>query len=76
MPKLESQPFESKLDTSSEQFNKNKTSMLSMLEEIDVLLDEAELGGGDQHKERLAKRGKLPVRERVFHFLDLSLIHI
>ena len=70
MPKLESQPFESKLDTSSEQFNKNKTSMLSMLEEIDVLLDEAELGGGEHHKERLAKRGKLPVRERVFHFLD------
>ena len=24
MPKLESQPFESKLDTSSEQFDKNK----------------------------------------------------
>ena len=70
MPKLESQPFESKLDTSSEQFNKNKTSMVSMLEEIDVLLDEAELGGGEHHKERLAKRGKLPVRERVFHFLD------
>ena len=41
MPKLESQPFESKLDTSSEQFNKNKTSMHSMIEEIDVLLDEA-----------------------------------
>ena len=44
--------------------------MLSMLEEIDVLLDEAELGGGEHHKERLAERGKLPVRERVFHFLD------
>ena len=68
MPKLESQPFESKLDRSSEQFQKNKSSMLSMLEEIDVLLDEAELGGGEHHKERLAKRGKLPVRERVFHF--------
>mgnify|MGYP005710836605 FL=1 len=70
MPKLESQPFESKLDRSNEQFQKNKSSMLSMLEEIDVLLDEAELGGGEHHKERLAKRGKLPVRERVFHFLD------
>ena len=70
MPKLESQPFESKLDRSNEQFQKNKASMLSMLEEIDVLLDEAELGGGEHHKERLAKRGKLPVRERVFHFLD------
>ncbi len=70
MPKLESQPFESKLDRSNEQFQKNKSSMLSMLEEIDFLLEEAELGGGEHHKERLAKRGKLPVRERVFHFLD------
>ena len=70
MPKLESQPFKSKLNKSSDQFEKNKSSMLSMLEEIDALLDEAELGGGEHHKERLAKRGKLPVRERVFHFLD------
>ena len=70
MPKLESQPFKSKLNKSSDQFEKNKSSMLSMLEEIDELLDEAELGGGEHHKERLAKRGKLPVRERVFHFLD------
>ena len=70
MPKLESQPFISKLNKSSDQFEKNKSSMLSMLEEIDELLDEAELGGGEHHKERLAKRGKLPVRERVFHFLD------
>ena len=68
MPKLESQPFESKLDTSSEQFNKNKTSMLSMLEEIDVLLDEAELGGGEHHKERLAKRGKLPSQRTSISF--------
>ena len=51
MPKLESQPFKSKLNKSSDQFEKNKSSMLSMLEEIDALLDEAELGGGEHHKD-------------------------
>ena len=44
--------------------------MLGMLKEIDVLLDEAEAGGGTDHHKRLAARGKLPVRERIFHFLD------
>ena len=70
MHKLESQPLVSKLQTSSEEFKKNKSSMLGMLDEIDVLLDEAEAGGGPDHHQRLAARGKLPVRERIFHFLD------
>ena len=70
MHELESQTFKSKLQTSSEDFKKNKESMLSMLEEIDVLLDEAEAGGGPDHHKRLSARGKLPVRERIFHFLD------
>ena len=46
MHKLESQTYKSKLQISSEDFKKNKESMLGMLEEIDVLLDEAEAGGG------------------------------
>jgi acetyl-CoA carboxylase carboxyltransferase component len=44
--------------------------MLEKLEEIDRLLDEAEAGGGPYHHERLAKRGKLPVRERIALALD------
>ena len=68
MPKLESQPFESKLDRSNEQFQKNKSSMLSMLEEIDVLLDEAELGGGEHHKERLAKEVSFQLEKEFFIF--------
>jgi acetyl-CoA carboxylase carboxyltransferase component len=44
--------------------------MLKKLEEIESLLDEAELGGGAYHHERLAKRGKLPVRERIALALD------
>ncbi len=42
MHKLESQIYKSKLQTTSEEFKKNKESMLGMLEEIDTLLDEAE----------------------------------
>jgi acetyl-CoA carboxylase carboxyltransferase component len=44
--------------------------MLKRLEGIEALLDEAELGGGVYHRERLAKRGKLPVRERIALALD------
>jgi acetyl-CoA carboxylase carboxyltransferase component len=44
--------------------------MLEKIEEIDRLLDEAEAGGGPYHHERLAKRGKLPVRERIALALD------
>jgi acetyl-CoA carboxylase carboxyltransferase component len=44
--------------------------MLEKLAEIDRLLDEAEAGGGAAHHERLAKRGKLPVRERIALALD------
>jgi acetyl-CoA carboxylase carboxyltransferase component len=44
--------------------------MLNKLEVIQALLDEAELGGGADHHERLARRGKLPVRERIALALD------
>jgi acetyl-CoA carboxylase carboxyltransferase component len=44
--------------------------MLEKLAVIDELLDEAEAGGGPAHHERLAKRGKLPVRERIALALD------
>ena len=70
MKQLESQPFQSKLNLNSEEFENNKSSMLEMISELNELLDEAEAGGGPDHHKRLAARGKLPVRERVFHFLD------
>ena len=44
--------------------------MLEKLEVIDQLLDEAEAGGGPAAHERLASRGKLPVRERIALALD------
>ena len=44
--------------------------MLEKLDVIDELLEEAEAGGGPAHHERLAKRGKLPVRQRIALALD------
>ena len=62
--------LKSTLDTKSEQFIKNKEMMLDKLKFLDGLLDLAELGGGLHHHDRLAKRGKMPVRERVMNVLD------
>jgi len=63
-------PLRSNLDTRSPEFDENRASMLAKLDEIDQLLDAGELGGGAHHHERLAARGKLPVRERVHLALD------
>ena len=60
----------SNLDTKSEEYQKNKKGMLEKLDFIDDLLDQAELGGGAYHHERLAKRGKMPIRERVMNVID------
>ena len=62
--------LKSTLDKKSEQFIKNKEMMLDKLKFLDGLLDLAEIGGGLHHHERLAKRGKMPVRERVMNVLD------
>ena len=62
--------FKSNLDTKSEQYLENKKMMIEKLVFLDELLDLAELGGGKRHHERLAKRGKMPVRERIMNVLD------
>jgi len=63
-------PLRSHLDLRSPEFAENRAAMLEKLAEIDRLLDEAEAGGGAYHHERLAKLGKLPVRERIHLALD------
>ena len=62
--------IKSNLDTNSKEFSHNKEMMLDKISFLDELLDKAKLGGGKHHHERLAKRGKMPVRERVFNLLD------
>jgi acetyl-CoA carboxylase carboxyltransferase component len=69
-PPLLAPPIRSGLDTRTPEFQENREAMQKKLEEIEALLDEAELGGGEYHHERLAKRGKLPVRERIALALD------
>ena len=69
-PTLLAPPVRSSLDVRSPEFNENREAMLEKLQQIESLLDEAELGGGPHHHERLAKRGKLPVRERIALALD------
>ncbi len=63
-------PIRSALDPQDEAFQENRSAMLERLARIDELLDEAEAGGGAEAHARLAKRGKLPVRERVALALD------
>ncbi|MDP6978877.1 MAG: carboxyl transferase domain-containing protein [Myxococcota bacterium] len=70
LPTLLSPPLRSHLDPRTAEFTENRTAMLEKLATIDELLDEAEAGGGEYHHERLAKRGKLPVRERIHLALD------
>ena len=60
----------SKLDKQNNQYEINSNEMISKLKDIDALLDEAELGGGTHHHERLAKKGKMSIRERIFNVLD------
>jgi acetyl-CoA carboxylase carboxyltransferase component len=69
-PSLLAPPLRSTLDARTPEFQENRAAMLEKLEEIESLLDETELGGGAYHHERLAKRGKLPVRERIALALD------
>ena len=69
-PPLLAPPLRSSLDTRSPEFETNRAAMLEKLEEIERLLEQAEAGGGPRHHERLAKRGKLPVRERIALALD------
>lgn len=69
-PTLLAEPLRSTLDPRTPEFQENRDAMLAKLEEIEGLLDQAEIGGGLHHHERLAKRGKLPVRERIALALD------
>ena len=63
-------PLRSALDLRSELYRDNREAMLAKLAQLDDLLDEAALGGGEAAHQRLAGRGKLPVRERVALALD------
>ncbi len=70
MSALLAPPYRSRLDPRAPEFEENRSAMLERLAKLDALLDQAEAGGGPEHHARLAKRGKLPVRERIHLALD------
>lgn len=63
-------PLPSTVDTSGEQFHKNRDDVLEQLAVIDQLLAQAEAGGGPESIARMRSRGKLPIRERIANVLD------
>ncbi|MFP6662597.1 MAG: carboxyl transferase domain-containing protein [Deltaproteobacteria bacterium] len=69
-PTLLAEALRSGLNPRSQDFAENRDAMLERIEEIAKLLAEGSMGGGAAYHERLAKRGKLPVRERIALVLD------
>ncbi|MGH9137958.1 MAG: acyl-CoA carboxylase subunit beta [Acidimicrobiales bacterium] len=70
MTTLLAPPLPSAVDTTSDQFARNRDDMVEQLAIIDDLLDLAEAGGGPAALERMRSRGKLPIRERIANVLD------
>ena len=64
------QQLVSRLDKSSSTYEENYEELQRKLNDIDDLLDLAEAGGGEYHHQRLAKKGKMSIRDRVFNVLD------
>jgi acetyl-CoA carboxylase carboxyltransferase component len=66
----EARPLPSTIDTRSAQFCRNRADMEEMLAQLAELYQQAAAGGGPKAHERLAARGKMPVRERISLALD------
>ena len=62
--------LKSKIDQDSSSFLSNKEMMLGKIKKLNELLEKAKMGGGQHHLDRLAAKGKLPVRERIKNILD------
>jgi len=64
--------IESKIDTHSEEFIKNKQAYLLMLKQYKDILNKIKLGGPQQAIEKHKERGKLLVRERIDLLIDAN----
>src|SRR5262249_45510618 len=60
----------SRLDTTSENFRRNRQDMLALLADIEAQLAVAPGGGGEKSVARHRERGKLLIRERIELLLD------
>lgn len=64
------QTIQSKLDVRSDNYKKNRTDMLEMLDIVEALHKEAGEGGGKDAMALLASRNKMSLRERIALVLD------
>jgi len=64
------QVIRSRLDTQSEEYRRNRSDMLEMLDVVERLHVEAGEGGGEEQMARLRARQKMPLRERIAMVLD------
>lgn len=62
--------WQTNIDTNSEAFRANRDAMVALVSVIDQQLTLAREGGGERSIERLRKRGKMMVRERIEMLLD------
>lgn len=60
----------SKIKTASEEFQANKSAMMSKIEVLENLLATIKNSGTEQSRQRQREQGKLLVRERIKHLLD------
>ncbi|MGI9622432.1 MAG: acyl-CoA carboxylase subunit beta, partial [Acidimicrobiales bacterium] len=63
-------PLGSEIDCDSDGFTRNRADILEQIAELDRLLDEAGLGGGERAMDRLRARNKMPIRDRIQNVLD------
>ena len=62
--------LETQIDTSSEEFKKNKSALLDHVQRWRQKIDLAKLGGGEEAQKKHKSRGKLTARERIEALVD------
>ena len=62
--------WQTRIDPNAESFLANREAMSALLQAVDGQLELARAGGGERRVERLRKRGKMMVRERIELLLD------
>lgn len=62
--------LETQINNTTDDFNKNKTHMLSLLSDLKMKIQKVKLGGGEEAMKKHKSRGKLTARERIEGLLD------
>ena len=62
--------IETHIDTSSEDFKKNRLALLEQVQKWRALAEKAKLGGGEEAMKKHKSRGKMTARERIENLID------